>query len=305
MNKLLIVIFSYNRAMQLNTLLKSIQNSFSSINIDVVVLYNHDTEFCEGYIELKKRYQTANIKFIKETSGINLYSNKLFLNKYNLFRYFKYAYLRNPKSDFRNLLNKTLEDSNAEYISFLTDDSVFIKKVEVRQEILEQISNNPSKYSYSLRLGLDSEGLPRESEIDKGIIKWDFYKNSSNKDWKYPFSVDGHIYNKNFITRVLKKIIYVNPNSLENFVCNYIKSKKQLNEGYANQEIYMLSYPINMVQNVEQNEHMGVSVELLEEYFLKGYQLFYPIPNTITSFQQYPEILNFKKGNSNIEIKLR
>ena len=60
-----------------------------------------------------------------------------------------------------------------------------------------------------------------------------------------------------------------------------------------------------MVQNVELNAHLGVSVSMLEDYFLEGYELVYPIPKTIATFQQYPKTLNLKKGNSNIEIKLR
>ena len=108
--------------MQLNTLLKSIQSSFSSNNTDIVVLYNHDNAFYEGYNKLKKSYQLANINFIKETSGSNSYPIKTLVKKYNLFRYIKYAYLRRPKSDFRDLLIKTLEESNAENILFLTDE---------------------------------------------------------------------------------------------------------------------------------------------------------------------------------------
>lgn len=53
----------------------------------------------------------SNITFHKEGKRVELYALKEFININNLYRTHKYLYIRNPNSNFRNLLIKLMEQS--------------------------------------------------------------------------------------------------------------------------------------------------------------------------------------------------
>ena len=56
-----------------------------------------------------------------------------------------------------------------------------------------------------------------------------------------------------------------------------------------------------MVQTVIENETLGVSTELLNNFYLQGYTMTYPIPDTPHHFQQYPKTLLLQKGDENVK----
>lgn len=62
----------------------------------------------------------------------------------------------------------------------------------------------------------------------------------------------------------------------------------------------ILSYPINMVQNVVDNESLGIDCGLLNRWYLDGYAMQYPVPEDIDIFQQYPEYVYLDKDNRRI-----
>jgi len=299
-----IVIFSFNRAMQLNTLLKSIQqNCLFSYNL--YILYNCTEKFTLGYEKLKSKYNLPNIHFVKEERKKR---SKIPFNEikkvFNLKRYLKYKYLRNPKYDFREKLINIISNSDNEFIMFLTDDSLFIRPVKIPLFVFENIRNNPSQNSFSCRLGTNINQPSFYEKIEFNTIKWNYYDNRNKKDWSYNFSVDAHIYDKKYILKNIEEILFSNPNSFEAFMKVFCTKMNDLSVGYADYEPSILSYPINMVQNVQANESLNVSLALLEEMFQKDYEVEYPKIDNISSFQHYPDYIYFVKGNDKIKKKL-
>ena len=55
-----------------------------------------------------------------------------------------------------------------------------------------------------------------------------------------------------------------------------------------------------MVQTVADNETLGVSVDLINDYYLEGYTMEYLLPNKIEHFQVYPSEIAFRKGDEYI-----
>ncbi|MDE5635609.1 MAG: hypothetical protein K2I52_04810, partial [Muribaculaceae bacterium] len=155
-------------------------------------------------------------------------------------------------------------------------------------------ASHPVDTQYSLRLGININN-PINYISKEGYISWNFYDLENTHDWIYHFSVDAHIYDRKFILNLANDIIFSNPNSYEAFTRERIYRNGYQRHGYANIEPSILSFPINMVQMVQDNESLSVSTELLEKYFLEGYKLLYIIPENINTFQYYPDTLLLEK----------
>ena len=109
-----IIIFSFNRALQLEALLSSIQCHWQKTNYKLSVLYNTSgDDFQKGYDILQKEYPAY--EFIKETRKTSGYHVSDYMTPYNLKKLLKYHHIRKQKSNFRDLLNNMLATSSCEY----------------------------------------------------------------------------------------------------------------------------------------------------------------------------------------------
>lgn len=296
-----IIVFSYNRAMQLQALLESIQQFWKVYSYSVDVIYNtSNQEFEKGYDILKNLYDAQWLK--ESTLNRKGYGYTGFRSIYNLRKRLKYPNLRKQKTNFRELVLKLLDDSHYDYVMFLTDDSIFIRNVEIPD--LGFIHENPEQTSLSLRLG--GEIIPQPNNLIKkdGLLQWNYHVHQQLKNWGYPFSVDAHIYSRLFIKILLSRIIFNNPSTLEDMVCNYVKSHKFLSDGYSLDHSCILSFPMNMVQSVANNESQNLSVEMLNQRFIDGWKLQYVFPKNYSTFQQYPEAVLLSRDEEKEELQL-
>ena len=299
-----IIIFSFNRALQLDALLNSIVNYWKGTDYKLSVLYNTTSEsYQQGYDQLKQMY--PNFSFVKETSKMQLYPLKDYFSFFNLKKIIKYPKVRKQRSNFRSLLNQILKDSDCPYTMFLTDDSAFIKGVNLKKEVFDFIDRNPVQNSISLRLGIMATTPTPSLKLENGRIIWNFNEHRADRSWGYNFSVDGHIYNTSLMRKLLGSCVFNNPSYLEGHICDYVIRHKLLNQCMTYEHPFMLSFPINMVQDVVVNESLGVSEKELNKYFLEGERLIYPIPNEIVEFQQYPKYLELegKSGKRKLVIQ--
>lgn len=292
-----IIIFSFNRAMQLETLLSSIRRYWKKPVYNIVVIYNtSNNEFQRGYDILIHDY--PGYVFIKEKFFNCLWHFQDYFSVYNLKKMLRYKNQRKQKTNFRDLLNAFLHKTGSTYTMFLTDDSVFIRDVELLDEDLSFINQDVDLCQISLRLGRNISRKPSAIKETEGKFKWKFHEHLNAKSWGYNFSVDAHIYATSLIRRVLKSVIFNNPTTLEANVVHYARKHGIMDCGMAFEQPYILSYPLNMVQNIANNESLGVSVEMLNQSFLDGKRLLYVIPYDIREFQQYPkQVVMYKNGN--------
>lgn len=294
-----IIIFSFNRALQLNTLLNSLKELWLKPDYHIDIVYNtsHD-DYQKGYDKLINKYLLdKSILFHKESNIGDCYSIKDKLNIRNLVRLLRYPQIRHPKTNFRSLCISLIKNNSSEYIMFMTDDAMFIRKVELKKEIFNWIDKNPYHRQFSLRIGLGMDGQDKRIRHIGNYLYWNFFENEDLKNWGYPFSVDAHVYSKRVIVELFSKYIFTNPNTLEGYIYAQIHRKRWLEEGMANEFTSLLSFPINMVQNVSDNESLNVSCKMLNNKFLDDYTLDYPLELDIMAFQQYPKRLLFYKNN--------
>jgi len=267
-----IVIFSFNRAMQLASLLESIFQHDNTCLLDIAVVYAYSSTLHEeGYELLKKKYPAIAWKKETLTSRPEYNFEFNFFNLRNWFWWFKYSGLRKKKSDFKRVLLRIIEKTKHNFLMFLTDDSLFYRNIHIPQDCIQKILDTSGKTSFSLRHGANLEG--GVYSIEKDVIQWNMYDNDKNTDWGYPFSVDGHIYLKNAIAPILEKTIYNNPNTLESNLCFYILKNRLFPYGIANKESCLVGFELNRVQNVFQNNHLNISTDQLNEYFMNNYSL--------------------------------
>jgi len=291
-----IIIFSFNRAMQLNTLLNSMIRDIEAKDYTIDVLYNVSSDvFNQGYEKLKQDYQSyQHIHFIKETTVSKLLAipEVFHASCKKEYKYFLKTFLKKKKkTNFRKALLRLLTENQAANVMFLTDDACFIEKTTIGNDITEWINADPYSHQFSLRTGKGMNEEPQGIQTVGNYLEWKYFNYEFFTLWGYLFSVDAHIYNKEAIVKALRHCYFDNPNSLESYVSVFAQKKKHFGTGRAFTKTRLLSFPINIVQHVADNKSLNISVETLNDYYLKGYTLEYPLPDHITTFQVYPKRL--------------
>lgn len=166
-----IIVFSFNRAIQLDTLLTSFLKHWKSGSFNLDIVYNtSNREYQEGYdllIAKSKRYKEV-IHFYKEGKFLGPYSfSEIYGSLSNIKRYFTDSRIRTPRSNFRSLTIGLMEKSCAKEIMFLTDDAMFIQDVFLMPETIHWLRASPNHRQFSLRLGKSMEKEPQSIRSDK------------------------------------------------------------------------------------------------------------------------------------------
>jgi hypothetical protein len=241
-----LIIFSKNRACQLDLLLTSIQKFAPNLFDNINVLYTGTDEYLAGYdklIDLR-----SNIKFIKETN-------------------------------FRNDVLMLLDESYT-HTSFLVDDAVFHKQVlATKEDICSKITDDV--VCFSLRLGKNcTYSHPanlhyslKEHENLGDMFKFNFREQQAG-DFKYPLSVDGHIFNTKLIKMLTLGIAFNNPNSFESALQSFIWATLLPNNLVCFNESKIVSIPVNLVNTTFKNRHgleFFISEKELNDKFMSGY----------------------------------
>lgn len=234
-----LIIFSYNRPLQLYALLESLQLYATGIEQIMVIYRASDSEY-------KDAYGKVNADF----GHVHFYCQK------------------NAPDDFKPLTLNCLNISLSNYILFAVDDVVVKDHVDINACIEQMEKYNA--YGFFLRLGKNlnycyatysDQQLP-QFIMDAGTIcVWNFA--GSEWDWGYPHSLDMTLYRKADLLGLLRQLDYYSPNQLEHYLAmNADYSKK----GICYQISKIINLPINLVQNYTYNncQHSYSPQQLLD-----------------------------------------
>jgi GT2 family glycosyltransferase len=241
------IIFSYNRAFQLDATLRSLMFHCEDIEESYVkIIYKADGIHKEQYLSLIHEYEKfTNIQFVEE---------------------------KKFKADLISLV------APFDYVLFLVDDNIFVDKFKF-SDGLHLLKSDKSVIAVSLRLGLNTtycyslnceQEIPSYQMINDMFMKFNWL--NSQADFAYPLELSSSIYRSNDLLNLLSQIPFENPNTLE---ANLDAKKQLLAENYPNLVSYKFSKtfcaPINKVQTVAASNRAGTYVEYSAEDLAKKY----------------------------------
>jgi hypothetical protein len=265
------IIFSFNRAIQLDLLLRSIVKHDEKKMLGVSVLYAcSEQKYEQGYEVLKERF--PQVQFIREEKFAPRFVPPFFpLYWHNYFWWLKYKHTRTVSGNFRKQLINLVADSEKEYVMFLTDDSMFYKPISILQPVLADIRRRPLHNSFSLRHGTNIMG--GNFSYRNALLSWNVFEDHDHPEWSHPFSVDGHIYSKRFILKAFRKVWFKNPNTLECNVACYVKEKKFLSSVFSNKKSALVGFELNRMQDINENHNLNIDSNYLNGLFNEGYHM--------------------------------
>jgi len=193
------IVFSMDRAMQLHALLGSYQENVIN-GAKLTVIYrvtseNHDEAYKAVFSEFSDLIESV----VRQES----------------------------RESFRELVIDALRKIKVKNVFFLVDDNMFIEPVD-----LDALANHATTFSIpTLRLGMNlnrsytlqkNQAVPltityqKQSNQKKSptdLLAWCW--NQGQFDWRYPLSVDGHIFQRDEILALSESIKFNSPNTFE------------------------------------------------------------------------------------------
>lgn len=236
-----IIIFSKDRAAQLDLFIRSMKEYFKECNNHKInILYTYSNEkFKQGYNELIEIYPEIN--FIKET---------------------------NFKNDTLNQINPEVK-----YTVFFVDDIIWKEPFSTTDKEFKIFENNSDILCLSLRINPNlnycypaSQKMVLPKTYNNGIWYW----RGETGDYGYPMSLDGHIFRTKEIIPLLQKLPYKNPNSLESMLASFPLTLPKM---ICYEKSKIINNPANKVQTNNPNKHGSIRSEFLNQKFISGYMI--------------------------------
>ncbi len=236
-----ILVFSFDRPLQLYACLESMQRYLKDVG-EVYVLYRvTDKDFARGYEVVKKSFPS--VHFLLQSSD--------------------------PHKDFKPLVLQVLAEGPSPYILFAVDDNIV--KADVALSACEKALEESGAWGFYLGMGKNihycymeqlESGLPDLLTWERDILAWQFSQGVG--EWSYPNRLDMSLYKKETIRNDLEKIPFIHPNSLES---NWMLRAKKKRVGLCFNESKIVNIPLNIVnQSSNRNMHSYTTKELQEKF---------------------------------------
>jgi hypothetical protein len=246
-----LVIFSKDRALQMDLLLQSNAKHCGKLFHDVVVLYAASTpKFEDGYQKLAKAW--PEVKFVRE---------------------------RKFEEDTREILRES-----ANLVCILSDDCIFYRNVVDYQDQILDVIARERIFSYILGIGGDSRysGTCRhrfrmpEFEREKETLIWNWQK-ADKGEFECPFMLAANIYKKEDYLFCVDRVRFQNPSTFENQLqkkWQYSPDRVEMKKFCACLEEQKLVHSLNnRVQDIFRNRHGEIypfSAPAMNEAYLSG-----------------------------------
>jgi hypothetical protein len=272
------IVFSKNRACQLDLLLSSIEKNFKDTD-EIFVIYKHtDDLFQKAYDLLVEKFsKNKQMKFVLE-------------------------------SDFQEDTVRVCSEAKNNYLAFFVDDDIVYRDVSINEFLDDAFTDNMS--CISLRLGGNTlvqdcyTGQPciipdMHNVIEKDsdvLFVWNWISlGGRHTNFGYPFSVDGHVYPKEDIIPIIQQYEYDTPNAFEGrFDKNWLKPDMCCLKTSS-----VVNTPLNLVGSSQNRagEQFGISLEELNNNYMEGFRISLEdmdFSNITGCHQELP--ITFKRG---------
>jgi hypothetical protein len=244
-----LVIFSYNRPLQLYALLESVQRFATNLGKIFVIYRVSEKDYEKSYGIVKSTF--PQVTYIRQNHML--------------------AY-----KEFKPMVLKMVFDeaiSRSKYITFAVDDLIIKDKIDFKKsiELLEKYQG----YAFFFRLGKninycymtdEDTGIPDPLlKLESDVYAWQF--NKGKGDWNYPNTVDLTLYRKKDLKDLFNSIYFTFPNDFES---EWAKKADSNTIGLCYEKSKMVNLPMNIVSNYNTQASNLYSVETLHEFFKNG-----------------------------------
>jgi len=227
-----LVVFSYDRPLQLYAFLESAQRCLTGVGQIQVIYRASSPEFANAYQEVKAAF--SYVTFLIQGDK--------------------------PKEDFKPLTLKATFSTPNDHVLFAVDDIIIKDHIAV-DECIAALEETQA-YAFYLRMGRNltecytlqcAQSLPLMREVKPGIYVWCFAQGQS--DWRYPHSVDMTLYRKKDIRKSFESLQYTSPNVLE---ANWAGLGLHIlhKHGLCYEQSKIVNLPLNRVQDFYNNRFM-------------------------------------------------
>jgi hypothetical protein len=238
------IVFSRNRACQLDAFLRSLKlfwsdwKEYTKIN----VIYDYSEE----------KFLTAYKKLFEENTDIN------FVDQHG--------------KDFKKIMVEQTDPTAPLTVQFV-DDIIFINPFTIKCPEFEAFKNEPETTCLSLRVHplitycymMNIASPPPRWEAEG---KWAWF--SLPGEWGYPYSQDGHIIRTEDVLPCIKEQSYGHPNALEVEMTNFTVKRPYMR---CFQKAKIINIPANRVGQFVNNRVGNISVDFLNDQYLKGLRI--------------------------------
>jgi hypothetical protein len=254
-----LIIFSKDRAAQLELLLRSMEKFGLDKCLDVYIIHTYsDAEFARGYVELIKQYQYEGpFTFTIEQPDVK--SQVLGLIRDDNFGFSaddNYFWREPPRKDFDNLVEN------------VTAFSLRLGFNTVRQDPFNDVWQAPLSI-------YDDEG---------DTIRWDASLYHPLHNYGFPFAFDLHLFNRTVVLPLLKSCQFKTPNQLETEMVKngepYPKFIRSFKESCA------VNNPITNMSQITQS--LELDLREINRRFCDGERLNYKVDKIIACHQVLP-----------------
>lgn len=188
-DKIVSVIFSKDRAMQLDGFLASYFENVKNYTEIKVLFHVSNEAHKKSYDDLQKIYANFPVEFISETN-------------------------------FRNNLIDTIEKATEDRLIFYVDDMLFSQKIDYNwlktvnplNDIVCLSRGKDLNYSTVLAKRLE---VPYFNKISENLYQFKWNEIGEFSDWTYPIGVSGYMFSRLEILAMIKATNFKAPNSLE------------------------------------------------------------------------------------------
>ncbi len=236
-----VIVFSKDRAAQLDALLRSIR-AYLTMPHRLHVLYTTSSPaFERGYDRL--RLWHPGVRWVADEGTFAMA-------------------MRNLMAD--------IENGPGRYLMFAVDDMMFTRPFTAGP-LLRLLDDDEDVLAVSLRLGENitycytGDYATRPPDFSRGY-RW-AWKEGSPGYWKYPMSQDGHIYRVSDFAELLPRLQFSGPNSLESAQAGRPFPRPDL---VCEQFPSVINIAANRVQSVFPNRCGTMTAEFLNDSFLSG-----------------------------------
>lgn len=228
------IVFSTDRAAQLKLFLDSvIENANGIFDLNVFIEYT-DERYKKGYELIVTDYKYGGVNFIYPESYRALYPDA-----------------------FKNKVLEIIKESD-ELFSFFLDDDIIYREVKLA-DIIGELESDDDIACFSLRLGentthcytLGTNNVLHEIQFDGELMKWDW--SLHYLDFGYPFAMDGHVFRKSDIFKLVKKSKFTNVEELEMALFDFAEMFPR-NKMASYRHSVLVGVPIGRVQQSIEEE---------------------------------------------------